>query len=152
MLIPMPSPAPSVDPAVAEENKKINTATAVGGAAVGVVGGAAVVAGVAQILSNLRPPQIQSNNQNQQRQQREDRNRDKEPSEEELRARAPSPPSPDDIEKLRRQSRTDSTDFPNAPTVDMGSALFAFRPEDVATIRRVLAENGIVHEIIRAPL
>lgn len=149
MLVPMPSPAPSeavMDPtADSEKPAGINTATAVGGAAVGVVGGAAVVAGVAQLLSNLRPPQIQ--NQNQQRQQREDR--DKEPPEEELRARVPSP---DDVEKLRRRVRFD-TDLavPPPPADDADPALFAFRPEDVAEVRRILAENGIAHEIIRTP-
>lgn len=147
MLIPMPSQAPSVAATTADESKGIDTATVIGGAAVGVVGGAAVIAGVAQLLSNLRPPRVQQQNQRRQ----EDRDRDKEPPEEELRARAPSPSSPDDVEKLRVQGRDESTDLPPPPGVGADAALFAFRPEDVAEIREILAAHGAVYEIIRAP-
>ncbi len=128
---------------------------ALGGAAVGVVGGTAVIAGIVLLINNVRRSQ---------KQKQDDRDRDKEPSEEELRERAPSlpspdnvenlrecvlsPSSPDDVEKLRKQVRftPDVT-----PGVDMDTALFAFRSGDVDEIRRILAEHGAVYEIIRAP-
>ncbi len=125
------------------DSDTIDPAVAVGGAAVGIVGGAAAIMGIAQLVSNVRPQ-----NQNRNRNNRNDR--DKEPPEEELRERIPSPSSPDDIEKLRKKVRFDS-DSAAPPNVDMDTALFAFRPEDVTEIRRILAEHGTVYEIIRAP-